>query len=620
MSLKKKPKNFPNRQIGNALLILAGVLLIAYLLVPRRKPPRVAYSIFIKQVENGQVGGVQIDNEQILYRLKGEEGKPGPLLATTPINDSQLLKRLEDNQVLFQAAPPQSRWLAILLNWVIPPIILVAAFQFFMNRGSQGALSMSKNKAKVYIEGESDKITFADIAGVEEAKTELTEIVDFLKTPKRFTEIGARIPKGLLLVGPPGTGKTLLAKAVAGEAGVPFFSISGSEFVELFVGTGAARVRDLFKQAAKKAPCIIFIDEIDAIGKSRSSGNFQSGSNDEREQTLNQLLTEMDGFGAGDLTVIVLAATNRPEALDAALLRPGRFDRQVLVDRPDLVGREAILNIYAKKVKLGEDVDLHKIATRTPGFAGADLANLVNEAALLAARNKRETVAQSDFAEAIERVVAGLEKRSRVLSDREKKIVAYHEVGHALVGGLMPGSGKVEKISIVPRGMAALGYTLQLPTEDRFLRDEQEIRGQIATFLGGRAAEEIVFGNITTGASGDLQKATDFAEQMVTAYGMSKVLGPLAYERRSKGGFLGDEGVNPRRFLSEKTAEAIDSEVKEIVEKAHQQALDILNHNRDLLEKISQQILEQEVIEGEELYGLLEQVRSPWQEQFDLNK
>ncbi len=613
MSIKKNPKNSRNRQIGSALLILAGLLLAVYTFMPRRKPPRVPYSVFIQQVENGQVVGVQIDNEQILYRLKGEEDKPGPLLATTTINDPQLLKRLEDNKVIFQAAPPQSRWFAILLNWVIPPIILVAAFQFFMNRGPQGSLSISKSKAKVYVEGESEKITFADIAGVEEAKTELTEIVDFLKTPQRFTEIGARIPKGLLLVGPPGTGKTLLAKAVAGEAGVAFFSISGSEFVELFVGTGAARVRDLFEQAKKKAPCIIFIDEIDAIGKSRSSGNFQSGSNDEREQTLNQLLTEMDGFGAGDLTVIVLAATNRPEALDAALLRPGRFDRQVLVDRPDLVGREAILNIYAKKVKLGEDVDLHKIAVRTPGFGGADLANLVNEAALLAARNKRETVAQIDFSEAIERVVAGLEKRSRVLSDREKKIVAYHEVGHALVGALMPGSGKVEKISIVPRGMAALGYTLQLPTEDRFLRDEEEIRGQIATFLGGRAAEEIVFGNITTGASGDLQKATDFAEQMVTTYGMSKVLGPLAYERRGQGGFLSNEGVNPRRLVSEKTAEAIDNEVKEIVEKAHQQALDILNHNRYLLENISQQILEKEVIEGEDLHEFLKEVRSPWE-------
>ena len=613
MSIKKNPKNSRNRQIGSTLLILAGVLLAVYTFMPRRKPPRVPYSVFLQQVENGQVVGVQIDNEQILYRLKGEEDEPGPLLATTTINDPQLLKRLEDNEIVFQAAPPQSRWFAILLNWVIPPIILVAAFQFFMNRGPQGSLSMSKSKAKVYVEGESEKITFADIAGVEEAKTELTEIVDFLKTPKRFTEIGARIPKGLLLVGPPGTGKTLLAKAVAGEAGVPFFSISGSEFVELFVGTGAARVRDLFKEAKKKAPCIIFIDEIDAIGKSRGSGNFQSGSNDEREQTLNQLLTEMDGFGAGDLTVIVLAATNRPEALDAALLRPGRFDRQVLVDRPDLVGREAILNIYAKKVKLGENVDLHKVARITSGFGGADLANLVNEAALLAARNKREYVEQQDFAEAIERVIGGLERKSRVLSDREKKIVAYHESGHALVGALMPGSRKVEKISIVPRGMSALGYVLHSPTEERFFQDEQEIRGEIITFLGGRAAEEIVFGNITTGAVDDLQKATFFAEKMLTIYGMSKVLGNLVYEWRGQESFLGNNGGNPRRFVSTKTQEAIDNELKEIVEKSYQQALDILNHNRDLLENISQQILEKEVIEGEHLNELLKEARSPWE-------
>ncbi len=409
MSIKKNPKNSRKTKIGSTLLILAGVLLAVYLFMPRRKLPRVPYSVFIQQVQNGEVLEVQINSRQIVYLLK-EENQQEPFLTTTRINDPKLLTRLEDNKVRFQAAPPKNPWFAILLNWVIPPIILVVAFQFFMNRGPQGSLSISKSKAKVYVEGESEKITFTDIAGVEEAKTELTEIVDFLKTPKRFTEIGARIPKGLLLVGPPGTGKTLLAKAVAGEARVPFFSISGSEFVELFVGTGAARVRDLFEQAKKKAPCIIFIDEIDAIGKSRTSGNFYSGGNDEREQTLNQLLTEMDGFGAGDLTVIVLAATNRPEALDAALLRPGRFDRQVLVDRPDLVGREAILNIYAKKVRLGEDVDLHKIAVRTPGFGGADLANLVNEAALLAARNKRETVAQVDFSEAIERVVAGLEK------------------------------------------------------------------------------------------------------------------------------------------------------------------------------------------------------------------
>lgn len=491
-------------------------------------------------------------------------------------------------------------------------MIFVAVYQFFIGRGGiggpQGALSITKSKAKVYVEGESAKTTFKDVAGVDEAKTELVEIVEFLKTPDRFTQIGARIPKGVLLVGPPGTGKTLLAKAVAGEAGVSFFSISGSEFVELFVGAGAARVRDLFEQAKKQAPCIVFIDELDAIGKSRSSGMY--GGNDEREQTLNQLLTEMDGFAVGDGTVIVLAATNRPESLDPALLRPGRFDRQVLVDRPDLLGRKEILEIHAQKVKLGADVDLRAIATRTPGFAGADLANLVNEAALLAARIRRETVAQADFAEAIERVVAGLEKKSRVLNDKEKKIVAYHEVGHALVGYSMPGGGRVEKISIVPRGMAALGYTLQLPTEDRFLMDEAELQGQIATLLGGRSAEEIVFGSITTGAANDLQRATDLAERMVTTYGMSKILGPLAYQQGQSAMFLGNEGASPRRMMSEQTASAIDGEVKEIVETAHQQALDILRQNQDLLEAIATQLLETEVIEGEKLNSMLNQVRT----------
>lgn len=388
------------------------------------------------------------------------------------------------------------------------------------------------------------------MAGVDEAKAELEEIVQFLKTPERYTSLGARIPKGVLLVGPPGTGKTLLAKAVAGEAGVPFFSISGSEFVELFVGVGSARVRDLFEQAKKQSPCIIFIDELDAIGKSRSSGGFYGG-NDEREQTLNQLLTEMDGFGADGTTVIVLAATNRPESLDPALLRPGRFDRQVLVDRPDKIGREAILKIHARKVSLDPSVDLSVIAGRTSGFAGADLANLVNEAALLAARAGRSAVVMADLSEAIERVVAGLEKKSRVLNENEKRIVAYHEVGHAIVGALAPSSGKVEKISIVPRGMAALGYTLQMPQEDRFLMSKEDMEAQIATLLGGRSAEEIIFGSITTGAANDLQRATEMAEKMVTSYGMSQVLGPLAYQQQQNGFWEGwatsDRSVPKRR-------------------------------------------------------------------------
>ncbi len=615
MPIKDQPRPPRSRQVGNILLLLSGLFLVANLFLPRLfgpQIPQVPYSLFIHQVEAQQVVAASVGQNQIQYQLKGEDDKPGQVLATTPIFDLELPRLLEAKGVEFAATPPpKNGWFTSLLGWVIPPLIFVAIYQFFIGRGGiggpQGALSITKSKAKVYVEGESAKTTFKDVAGVEEAKTELVEIVEFLKTPERFTQIGARIPKGVLLVGPPGTGKTLLAKAVAGEAGVAFFSISGSEFVELFVGAGAARVRDLFEQAKKQAPCIIFIDELDAIGKSRSSGLY--GGNDEREQTLNQLLTEMDGFAVGDATVIVLAATNRPESLDPALLRPGRFDRQVLVDRPDLLGRKAILEIHAQKVKLGADVDLRAIATRTPGFAGADLANLVNEAALLAARSRREAVAQEDFAEAIERVVAGLEKKSRVLNEKEKKIVAYHEVGHAIVGYSMPGSGRVEKISIVPRGMAALGYTLQLPTEDRFLMDEAELRGQIATLLGGRSAEEIVFGSITTGASNDLQRATDLAERMVTTYGMSKILGPLAYQQGQQAMFLGNEGGNPRRMVSEKTAEAIDGEVKDIVETAHQQALDIIRQNQDLLETISTQLLETEVIEGENLHSLLDQVR-----------
>jgi len=617
MAIKDQPRPPRSRQITNILLLVSSLFLLVNLFLPGLfgpQIPRVPYSLFIHQVNTGEVKGVSIGQNEIRYQLKSEpdSSQPSQVFATTPIFDLELPKLLEGKGVEFAAAPPaKNGWFNSLLSWVIPPLIFVAIWQFFIGRnagGGQGVLSIGKSKAKVYVEGEPTKTTFKDVAGVEEAKAELVEVVEFLKNPARFTQIGARIPKGVLLVGPPGTGKTLMAKAVAGEAGVPFFSISGSEFVEMFVGVGSSRVRDLFEQAKKQAPCIVFIDELDAIGKSRSSGGFYGG-NDEREQTLNQLLTEMDGFDASGATVIVLAATNRPETLDQALLRPGRFDRQVLVDRPDLAGRKEILQIHSQKVKLGDDVDLKAIATRTPGFAGADLANLVNEAALLAARNQRLAVAQEDFAEAIERVVAGLEKKSRVLNEKEKKIVAYHEVGHALVGALIPGSNRVEKISIVPRGMAALGYTLQSPTEDRFLLDEAELRGQIATMLGGRSAEEVVFGSITTGASNDLQRATDLAERMVMTYGMSKVLGPQAYEQQQTT-FLGNGMSTQRRTVSETTAEAIDQEIKEIVETAHQQALDILKQNRDLLETITTKLLETEVVEGEALQTLLNQVKS----------
>ena len=655
MSLTPKKKlKLPNLSpLGSLLLASAGVLFLIAFFFPRspEKIPLRPYSQFLNEVDKGMVSRVKVGDRLILYQLKPSLLQPGadlskipsnplknetessnpfhssgeisentssptesneePLIGTIPLYDPQLPERLQKKGVLFEAAPaPSPNWISTILAWVIPPLILVFAMQFILYRGEdKHSLAFGKSKAKMYVEGESEKITFIDIAGAEEAKTELVEIVEFLKNPERFHKIGARIPKGVLLVGPPGTGKTLLAKAVAGEAQVTFFSISASEFVELFVGTGAARVRDLFVQAKEQAPCIIFIDELDAIGKSRSGGQSSSGSNDEREQTLNQLLTEMDGFNASDSTVIVLAATNRPETLDPALLRPGRFDRQVLVDRPDLAGRLAILEIYAKKIQLEEGVELKSIATQTPGFAGADLANLVNEAALLAARDQREKVILKDFQEAIERVIAGLEKKSRVLSEQEKKIVAYHEVGHAIIGAVMPGGGKVSKISIVPRGLSALGYTLKLPTEDRFLMTETEFRQQIAMLLGGRAAEALVFQSVTNGASDDLQRATDIAEQMVTLYGMSKALGPLAYEKRSANSFLGNGQSSPRRSLSEDTGKAIDEEVKQIVEVAYEQALQILQDNRELLETMTSQLLTTEVLEGDELQSLLNQVR-----------
>jgi len=600
----------------NLILVGVGVLLLLSSFLPRSatQVPRVPYSLFIDQVSDERVARAYITQDQIRYELKQPmDGEPS-LLATTPIFDMDLPQRLERHGVEFAAAPPKRPSVfTTILSWVVPPVIFILVLQFFTRRqmgGGQGALSFTRSKAKVYVPDEQSRVTFADVAGVDEAKQELTEIVDFLKKPQRYAVLGAKIPRGVLLVGPPGTGKTLLSKAVAGEANVPFFIISGSEFVELFVGAGAARVRDLFEQAKKKAPCIIFIDELDAIGKSRSGSMGVVGGNDEREQTLNQLLTEMDGFNVSDKPVIVLAATNQPETLDAALLRPGRFDRQVLVDRPDLSGRRTILEIYGNKVKLDPSVDMESIAAATSGFAGADLANLVNEAALLAARADRKTVIQADLQEAIERVVAGLEKRSRVLADDEKRIVAYHEVGHAIVGHMVPGGSKVAKISIVPRGMSALGYTLQLPTEDRFLNSKEDLQGQITTLLGGRSAEEIVFGKITTGAANDLQRATDIAEQMVSTYGMSTVLGPLAYDRQPGNRFLG-QGNNPRRAVSDATAQSIDREVRQLVDNAHNHALAILESNRESLELISQKILEKEVIEGEELQTLLNQCKAP---------
>ncbi|OHY34716.1 cell division protein FtsH [Cylindrospermopsis raciborskii CS-508] len=601
---KKQMQKPKLRQFGGSFLILITILLLLNLIVPSILGPRlqqVPYSDFIDQVKAGKVDKAIVGGDRIEYAIKTQtsEGKiVEQVFRTTPVAiDLDLPKILRENNVEFAAPPPnENAWIGTVLGWVAPPLIFFGIWAFLMSRqgGGPAALTVGKSKARIYSEG-STGVKFPDVAGVDEAKAELEEIVDFLKNASKYTNLGAKIPKGVLLVGPPGTGKTLLAKAIAGEAGVPFFSISGSEFIELFVGVGAARVRDLFEQAKQQAPCIVFIDELDALGKSRGGASGFVGGNDEREQTLNQLLTEMDGFDA-NTGVIIIAATNRPEVLDPALRRPGRFDRQIVVDRPDKIGREAILKVHARNVKLAEDVNLEIIATRTPGFAGADLANLVNEAALLAARNNRQAVLMADFNEAIERLIAGLEKRSRVLNELEKKTVAYHEVGHAIIGALMPGAGKIEKISVVPRGVGALGYTIQMPEEDRFLMVEDEIRGRIATLLGGRSSEEIVFGKVSTGASDDIQKATDLAERYVTLYGMSDKLGPVAFEK-SQQQFL--EGYsNPRRAISPHVAEEIDREVKEIVDNAHHIALSILQCNRDLLEEIAQELLQREILEG----------------------
>jgi cell division protease FtsH len=570
-----------------------------------------SYLDFLSQILADRVRQVTIANNLIEYTVSTANGLEN--CQTTAEGDLDALIQLMQKQgVNFKIEnhnPTNSNpWATVLLGLAFPALALASAWllqkQGDGDNNSFGAYGVGKSKAKVYTQGQTG-ITFQDVAGVTEAKQELQEVVDFLKNGQKYRNLGAKIPQGVLLVGPPGTGKTLLAKAVAGEAGVPFFSISGSEFVEVFVGVGAARVRDLFAKAKRQAPCIIFIDELDAIGKARSSNPQMGGGNDEREQTLNQLLVEMDGFGSNS-GVILIGATNRPEVLDAALRRPGRFDRQVTVDRPDKLGRVAILNVHIQGVKIGADVQLETVATQTAGFSGADLANLVNEAALLAARYDRQAVEMADFNAAFERVVAGLENRARVLNPIEKKTVAYHEVGHALVGALTPGGGKVSKISIVPRGMGALGYTMQVPEEDRFLLDSTEIAGQIATLLGGRVAEELVFGRVSTGAADDIQKATDLAEKAITQYGMNSVLGPVAFDRTTSQ-FLG--GSN-RRQISDEVAQQIDQQVKASIDQAYQVAKDILTSNRDLLESITQKLLEQEVLEGDELKNLLAQAQA----------
>jgi len=564
----------------------------------------IPYSEFKSAVSRGTVSKVEISAAAIRGLIT--DGGQERVFTTTRVDDPALIQDLEAHRVQYSGKLQSSFWASI-LSWVLPLGIMFALWNFMMFRmgsGGPGILSIGQSKAKLVADSGAKKITFADVAGIDEAKEELVEVVEFLKTPKRFEDLGGRIPRGILLVGAPGTGKTLLAKAVAGEAGVPFFNISGSEFVEMFVGVGAARVRDLFSQAGSKAPCIIFIDELDALGKAR--GFSPMGGYDEREQTLNQLLTEMDGFDTRK-GVIIMGATNRPEILDPALLRPGRFDRQVVVDRPDLNGREAILRIHARGVKLAPETDLRQIAQRTPGFTGADLANIVNEAALLAARRNKNTVTTAEFSEAIDRVVAGLEKKKRLISPGERKIVAYHESGHALVAHAMGCADTVQKISIVPRGIAALGYTIQLPTEDRYLMTKNELEGKLSTLLGGRVAEELFFQDVSTGAQNDLMKATDIARAMVKEYGMSPALGIASYERPNNPFLKGDAWMPTEKEYSEATAAQIDKEVARILEDARARTRAILEKNKEGMEALAALLLEKEVVERDVFLKVMEE-------------
>ena len=596
----KKQFNFPIWYILIAAFALMS--LSSYLFNP--VVGNISYSEFKELVRDGRIESCQITSSLIKGALKVEDyrSEKKKTFVTARVDDPELVKELEAQGVKY-SGNYENTWLQqFLFAWIIPIGIFFLIWRFvFKKIGPTGSImSFGKSKGKIYAQ-EDLKFSFDDVAGIDEAKEELQEVVEFLKTPHKFTNLGGRIPKGVLLVGAPGTGKTLLAKAVAGEAGVPFFSISGSEFVEMFVGVGASRVRDMFGQAAQKAPCIIFIDELDAIGKTRGSNPV--GGHDEREQTLNQLLVEMDGFDT-NTGVIIMSATNRPETLDPALLRPGRFDRQVVVDRPDLNGREAILVIHSKGVKLDENVNLKSIAAMTPGFVGADLANIINEAALLAARRNKDNVGMSEIEEAIERVMAGLEKKKRLINKKEKEIVAHHECGHALVASTLKTADKVKKISIIPRGVAALGYTLQLPTEDRYMMTREELTDRISVLLGGRVAEEIIFDEVSTGAQNDLEKASDIARRMVKYYGMSDKLGIVTFEPENKSAFLG-WGMGSNREYSEETARDIDIEVKKIIDDVYVKTRELLEKQKPMLIKLSKVLMEKEVIEEVELKKIL---------------
>ncbi len=587
-----------------------AVIFIQDLIASYRSIAPISYSQFEQYLADGDIASVAVGSDTITGTFETPiDGRSG---FVTTIVDPAILERLDDADVEITGVP-QNTWIGALLSWVVPAVVFFGLWMFVFRKfaerqGFGGFLQVGKSKAKVYMEKETG-VSFADVAGVDEAKAELEEVVDFLKTPEEYGKLGARIPKGILLVGPPGTGKTLLARAVAGEAGVTFFSISGSEFVEMFVGVGAARVRDLFEQARKNAPAIIFIDELDALGRARSSGQM-AGGHDEREQTLNQLLTELDGFDPSS-GIVLLAATNRPEILDPALLRAGRFDRQVLVDKPDKKGRIQILGVHMKKVTLAPDVDAEKVAALTPGFSGADLANLVNEAALLATRRKADAVTMDDFNNAVERIVAGLEKRNRILNAREREIVAHHEMGHALVAMALPGVDPVHKVSIIPRGIGALGYTIQRPTEDRFLMTREELENKIAVLLGGRAAEKVIYDHLSTGAADDLVKATDIARAMVARYGMDPDLGHVSYDTE-RTGFLGGGDQSPwlNRRHSEATAERMDAAVKAIIGDIFARTVALLETNRALLEETSRDLLDRETLDEPDLRAIAEKVRT----------
>lgn len=586
-----------------ALLLLLGI----NFLLGQQSSTRIPYSELKSRIAAGQVKEVTIGGEVIRATIADSLRRPGRPEVWTAVrvqDDPSLIPLLESRGIAYEGAA--QGWFGPAMAWLFPLGILILFWIWMLRRinPAQGVMTVGKNRARIVGE-EGTGVTFADVAGADEAKEELVEVVEFLKTPEKFARLGAKIPKGVLLVGPPGTGKTLLARAVAGEANVTFFSISGSEFVEMFVGVGAARVRDLFEQAKANAPCIVFIDELDALGKARGIGGIMGG-HDEREQTLNQLLVEMDGFDPRN-GVIIMAATNRPEILDPALLRPGRFDRQVVVDRPDRNGREAILKVHAGGIKLAPDVDLTEVARRTPGFVGADLANLLNEAALLAARRDKAAVGMEEIDEAIDRVIAGLEKKNRLISDKEREIVAYHEAGHAIVAERVETADPVHKISIIPRGVGALGYTQQLPTDDRYLLQRGELRDRLCILLGGRAAESLVFGEISTGAGNDLERASEIARRMVVEFGMSDAVGPVHLSRGSAAGFLDlrEQAGEKDRGYSDATAETIDSEVRRILNEASDRALEILDQERVVLDELAARLLEKEVVDRAELRELM---------------